>query len=422
MRERLKVNIQSEIGRLEGVILHPPGPEVENMTPDTAQRALYSDILNLSIAQKEYEQLYGVLKRYTQVFEIRELLTRVLEKPHARERLLGKICISEGLPHYFDQLVQMETRELAKRLITGIAARKKSLTEFMSDDYYALAPLYNFYFTRDASVSLGNNVVICRMANKVREREALIMEAIFKDSDCFESGIINLNEIHSSQSNICMEGGDLLVAREDIILIGNGVRTSTKAIDELTASLCKRGEPGKKHIIVQELPHSPESFIHLDMVFTLLDRDKCMIFEPVIMNNRYRTVLITIENGKVERICSVKNLPDILAKLGMELETIICGGTEDVWNQEREQWHSGANFFALAPGKVLSYARNVHTLEELSKHGFQQLSAKEVASGSKNIEDYARCVVTIEGSELPRGGGGARCMTMPVRRSAVEWK
>ena len=84
MRERLKVNIQSEIGRLEGVILHPPGPEVENMTPDTAQRALYSDILNLSIAQKEYEQLYGVLKRYTQVFEIRELLTRVLEKPHAR--------------------------------------------------------------------------------------------------------------------------------------------------------------------------------------------------------------------------------------------------------------------------------------------------------------------------------------------------
>ena len=84
MRERLKVNIQSEIGRLEGVILHPPGPEVENMTPDPAQRALYSVILNLSIAQKEYEQLYGVLKRYTQVFEIRELLTRVLEKPHAR--------------------------------------------------------------------------------------------------------------------------------------------------------------------------------------------------------------------------------------------------------------------------------------------------------------------------------------------------
>lgn len=422
MKERMQVNVQSEIGRLEGVILHAPGPEVENMTPDTAQRALYSDILNLSIARREYEQLYGVLKSYTKVYEVKELLENVLEDRHSRERLLGKICISENTTGYFDQLVSMKREELATRLITGVPARKNTLTEYLSDDYYALAPLYNFYFTRDASVSIGNNVIICRMANKVREREALIMESIFKHSGNFEAGIINMNELKSAEQGICMEGGDVLIARDDILLVGNGVRTSTVAIDELTANLCKRRLPGKQHIIVQELPSSPESFIHLDMVFTLLDRDKCMVFEPVIMNNsRYRTVLITIDNGKVAKISQTKSLPHALSGLGMDLETIVCGGREDVWNQEREQWHSGANFFALEPGKVLSYARNVHTLEELAKHGFEPLAAREVISGSKKIADFRRCVVTIEGSELPRGGGGARCMTMPVRRTKVEW-
>ena len=126
--------------------------------------------------------------------------------------------------------------------------------------------------------------------------------------------------------------------------------------------------------------------------------------------------MITIDNGKISKIKSVNNIIEALKTLGMNVEPVICGGDADDWDQEREQWHSGANFLAFAPGKVLSYARNVHTLEELNKHGFEIITAHDVISDKVNLDDFKRCVVTLEGSELPRGGGGPRCMTMPLRR------
>ncbi len=413
------LNVQSEIGKLRGVILHKPGAEVENMTPQTAQRALYSDILNLSIAQKEYEQLNGVLGKYTQVYYVEELLASLLENYRERERLVGKICIEEEVTEYFDYLMELPSAQLAKSLIEGVPARINSLTAYLKEEYYALYPLYNFYFTRDASVAIGNNALICRMANKVRMRESLIMEAIFK-SAAFNCNIINAHDFHPGNANIYMEGGDILIARDDILLIGNGMRTSTQGIDMLISRLLKDRSEKKRHVIVQQLPSSPESFIHLDMVFTLLDKDRCMLFEPLVLgNNQYQTVHIELEGGKVSSIKSVRNIPWALKQLGMDLQPVSCGGSTDVWNQEREQWHSGANFFALEPGKVLSYARNIHTLNELDKNGFAILSAWDVINGKCDIDNYEKCVVTIDGSELPRGGGGARCMTMPVSRDNI---
>lgn len=414
----LQLNVQSETGKLEAVMLHYPGAEIENMTPKNAQRALYSDILNLSIAKKEYEQLYGVLNKHAQVFEIRKMLTRVLDDMAKREALIRKICETENAMGYFDYLMQLTSAELTRVLIEGLPAKVNTLTDFLRDDYYALLPLYNFYFTRDASVTVGNNVLICKMANMVRMRESIILDAIFSSGIFFDCNVVNtFNFEPRSGNDIHIEGGDVLIARHDILLIGNGCRTSSMAIDNLITTLC-REKSEKKHIIVQQLPESPESFIHLDMVFTFLANDTAMTYKPLITeNNPYKTVHIEVDNGKVTHIEAVKNIPTILKKLGMEIETLVCGGEADDWDQEREQWHSGANFFAIQPGKVISYARNIHTLNELSKHGFDVTSAWDVINNKFDVSASKRCVITLDGSELPRGGGGPRCMTMPLRRS-----
>lgn len=419
----LRIDVQSEIGRLDAVLLHRPGAEVENMTPRNVQRALYSDILNLSIAQTEYEQLYGVLSKVAEVYEVRELLIRVLDRPESRRQLVERICMTEDVMSYFEGLMAMSSEELSKVLIEGLPARIDTLTSFLRNEYYALYPLYNFYFTRDAAVTVGNQALICRMANKVRMRESLIMDAIYRHSGSFECSVLDVNAGRNESSPVIMEGGDIIIAREDIIIIGNGVRTTSQGIDFIIDSIRTSHPHGRKHILVQQLPSEPESFIHLDMVFTLLDKDKCMIFKPLIMNGtQYQTVHITIDDGKVSSIRPVAGLLPALKSLGMDLKPIVCGG-DDEWDQEREQWHSGANFFAFAPGKVLTYARNIHTLEELDKEGFEIVKAKDFIEGRGEAAVYGDrpCAISIDGSELPRGGGGARCMTMPLSRQKVDW-
>lgn len=418
MKEKKKItlNIQSEVGKLEAVLIHYPGPEVENMTPKYAERALYSDILNLSIAQREYAQLQGVLQKTCTVVEVAQLLEKVLENHEMKLSLLRKVCAAEQAEDYLNFLLEMTPQQTAKVLIEGLPLQIKSLTDFLKDEYYALKPLYNFYFTRDPAAVIGNNALVCKMANAVRVRESLIMNAIFESDLFFEGNQINMYDVSQNNPAVKIEGGDILVLRDDILLAGSGVRTSPEAIDLLIQQLCKN-DPAKKHIIVQQLPDSPESFIHLDMVFTMLDTNTAMVYRPLILGNTpYRTVHIQIDNGKVTKISSVANIPTALRKLGMEIEPIICGGKSDDWDQEREQWHSGANFLALAPGKVISYARNIHTLEELNKNGYEIVSAWDIINDKYDINAESKCVITLEGSELPRGGGGPRCMTMPLKR------
>jgi len=419
--KKISVNIQSEIGELEGVIIHTPGPEVENMTPENAERALYSDILNLSVARKEHAQLSGVLSKVTQTFEVGDLLEQVLSNPSAKEELIRRICLTENALWLMDDLLAVSPKELGKFLIEGVPLVRNNLTNFLSHERFSLKPLYNLYFTRDASFAISRSVVIAKMASTVRHRESIIMEAIFSMSDIFDTSTVNPSAF-TLASNATIEGGDVLVVRDDVLLIGNGARTNTHGIDFILSRLQLNSDARKKYILVQELPYKPESFIHLDMVFTLLDADKCMVYDPIIIQpNRYQTVQITIANGRVEEIKTVDNLLVALKKLGMDLKPVYCGGTTDRWVQEREQWHSGANFVAIGPGKVIGYARNVHTIEEMNKNGFEVIRAKDVIAGRVDLGSYSSYVVTIDGSELPRGGGGARCMTMPVRRKKVNW-
>ncbi len=415
--QHFPTNIYSETGQLEAVLIHTPGAEVENMTPENAERALYSDILNLSIIRQEYEQFRGVLKRFANTFEVMDLLRDILEMPDAKLKLVTRICQNEMANCIRDSLLDMDADRLAAALIEGVLLDKNNLTGFLSKERYSLKPVHNFFFTRDAAVSIYDQVFIGAMASPVRLREAVIMEAIFQYHPAFGSATVN--PASSGQHGIAIEGGDVLIARDDVLICGIGSRTTPQGVDFIMKHL--KGIREKQHILVQELPLSPESFIHLDMVFTLLDRDVCMIYEPVIVKSKkFQTVYMYAEGGKVKTIRQEENLLTGLRKLGFSLHPVPCGGPDDAWIQEREQWHSGANFFALAPGRILGYARNTHTAEALTRHGFEILSAKDVLSGKKDPFSYSRCLIAIDGSELPRGGGGPRCMTMPISRKKTD--
>ena len=187
-------------------------------------------LLNLSIAQSEYEQLYGVLSKVADVYEVRSLLINVLEQAKPREDLIRRICTTEDVMPYYEELMQMKSADLARVLIEGLPARINTLTAYLKNEYYALYPLYNFYFTRDAAVTIGNQALVCRMANKVRMRESFIMDAIYRSSGAFECSVIDANYLQTDKSEVIMEGGDILVAREDILIIGNGVRTTPQGL------------------------------------------------------------------------------------------------------------------------------------------------------------------------------------------------
>ncbi len=415
MTTHFQADVRSEVDKLEGVILHTPGSEVENMTPQNAERALYSDILNLTVARKEYTQLNDVLTKLTRVFQVKDLLAETLEIPEARVFLLKGICGDKADCNLTDELSVLESAQLAKLLIEGVLLKKNNLSRYLSGERFELRPLHNFFFTRDASITIGNEILIGNMANTVRVRESQIMEAIFRYHPELKTPVIKPLNTHPDLKNIQIEGGDIQVVNEDIILSGVGARTSPGGVDFLIDHY--KNKNIKKHIIVQELPSKPESFIHLDMVFTLLSKEECMVYKPLILEpNKYQTIHIEIDNGKV-KIRQAKNLVSALSKLGVDLKPIPCGGNADHYTQEREQWHSGANFLTFEPGKAMGYYRNVHTLEELSKQGFEVLKAKDIIKGEIHPDEYDKCIVTIDGSELARGGGGARCMTMPLMRS-----
>lgn len=420
----MKTCINSEFGKLEGVIVHQPGSEVENMTPENAERALYSDILNLSVASREFAQLEGVLKKVTTVFHVKMLLTDILQDEKVKINLVKEICTNEGIPYNPLKLAENKAEELARLLIEGMVLPKNNLTNYVSNERFLLRPLHNLFFTRDSAMGMNDHMLIGKMANPVRERETLIMDAIFNHHPVFETKVINPSTPKPGitfNPKSTLEGGDFQVARDNVFVIGAGVRTSTQGIDFIIENI-KQIKTETQHIIVQELPSTPESFIHLDMVFTFLNIGSCMIFEPLITKmNRLRTIHIIIENRKVKKIEEHPDIIKALQKVNIDLKPVYCGGQADSWVQEREQWHSGANFFAFAPGKVIGYERNSHTIDELNNNGYEILKAVDVIEGKFSVDDYEKCVVLIPGSELARGGGGARCMTMPVSRAEVNW-
>ena len=415
-----KVNVSSETGTLRAVLLHRPGVEIERMTPLNAAHALYSDILNKPIVDHEYANFSGVLEKWTDVYYVEDILEKLLDDSEVRRHLVEESCDMDDCDDDLsEKLMGLPSKKLADILIEGYEDPE---WDGASDDRYLLKPLYNLFFTRDASSTVYNRVLINSMSFEVRERETLIYEAIFKHF--FKVDTLNAM---AWDRDTRTEGGDVQIAAPDLLCIGQGIRTNTKGIKYLAQVLGQqngttaggRQDAGAPfHILVQELPKSPESFIHLDMVFTFLGKHQCMAFEPMLKKTGLfagkDTTLITIEKDNIS-YTKVPNIVKGLEQLGWEIAPVIGGG-RDPWVQLREQWHSGANFFSLGDGKVMGYRRNTHTIDALDKAGFAVLKAEDIVEGRVNMADYDKFVAAFPGSELPRAGGGARCMTMPILR------
>ena len=363
--EVTKVNVSSEYGHLNAVLLHRPGIEIERMTPSNAAEALFSDILSKHIVDKEYASFAGVFEKWCKVYYVEDVLEQLMDNDDVRQYLVAQSCRLDGCEGLADQLMEHDSRRLAKELIEGVPFHADTDPKELSERRYTLQPLYNLFFTRDASSSVYNEVLINSMSFPVRQRETLLYRAIFEYF--FSTKTFCGQDVNTSART---EGGDVQVAADNLLCIGEGIRTNRKGIMFLAEKFAK--ERPKFNILTQELPHKPDSFIHLDMVHTFLGKHQLMVYPPLLDKTGLfagkSTTLITCDNGNI----STKEYPNMLEGLkacGMEMEPVMCGGF-DSWYQDREQWHSGANFFALDDGKVIGYERNVRTIEALSHAGF----------------------------------------------------
>ena len=414
-----KLSITSEIGKLEKVIIHKPGYEIELMTPDTAHELLFDDILDLSTAVSEHKAFVEILKKHSKVYEVRDLLLDILKTEKYKEQLL-KDLIKEtsSQDSILNDLMFLPVDDLANSLIEGI--EEKSSTETSHNTQlkkipkFLFPPLPNFFFTRDTAMVINNHILSGSMANPIRTSEATIMRHIIKNHPDLTSDGFYFEESSDLHESSKFEGGDILVLRNDVLAIGLSERTTMDAVEQLIEKLKEKDIV--KHIFTVNLPKQ-RAMIHLDMVFTMIDKHYACIYEPAIFGELNLGVKHLDISEKITKIETVPNIFSGLKGVGIELEPILCGGKFRI-NQEREQWMCGANFFALAPGKIIGYARSIKTYEELEKFAnIPRIEAADVLSGKIDLNDYDRYAIAFKGAELSRGGGGARCMTLPVLRA-----
>ncbi len=402
--------IESEIGRLRSVVCHSPGPELAVVTPSNRADYLFDDILDLEIARREHSRFVTILSRFADVLEIADLLTDVLSIPEGRA-----FVASNSGDAIRERAESLSSPELARLFIEGEESTGGSLATLVNEVGYALPPLPNLFFTRDSAAVIGAQVVVASMRHEVRWSEEVLSRALFAYHPLLRGAGILYDGSDERRLNVRAEGGDVHVIRSDLLAVGLSERTTAAGIDQL-AELLFRGT-GVTDLLVVLMP-AHRSAIHLDMIFTVLDRDLCCVYPPYFIGPT-RLPILHVRKDRAGAH-EAHDLFSVLDELGTPLRPVPCGGERRTM-QEREQWASGCNFVAVGPGQVLAYARNEHTLDALRREGgFRVIDGVDFLTGDDVPDDGDRFVITFEGSELVRGGGGPRCMTLPLRRDPVD--
>lgn len=409
----MNLNVNSETGRLQSVIVHTPGAEVSLVNPEVKEELLFDDIIFEEDARREHMGMLDIFKTAMpadgEILEITDLFLTCLQKEQAREHLVNALV--EALPDdniqiIFNDLLNLPPEELLSFTINGTTP---AIVEF------SLLPTPNLLFTRDLAAVAGNNILLSRPAWKARIREAILMEMLVTFHPLFSKSKGKIIRTSDQQS---IEGGDVLVPAENLVLIGMSERTSFNALMHASGELLNNGF---EYVLAVDIPKQRSS-MHLDTIFTFASADECIVFPPAITERTHNISLLTKQNGSIES----KTMPSLKKALeqllGREITFINCGG-ESRLNQFREQWTDGANVFALAPGVIVGYGRNPNTFEALKQHGYSVMTQYEF------IEEYKerdfnpvdkKMAISFDGSELCRGRGGARCMTMPLRREMAN--
>ena len=405
---RLKTGLHntSEIGRLRKVMLHYPGRELENLMPEYLERLLFDDIPYLKVAQAEHDAFANCLRdNGADVVYLKDLVTETIQEPEIRQELVDQFLDEAGIDKHrireilCDYFSGMADSELVDTLMAGVrksdvrgfeTGKLSDYLSFRSDDYpFLIDPMPNLYFTRDPFATIGSGVSLHRMHTVTRNRETLFGKFIFQYHPVYKDA----PKWYDRGETSSLEGGDILILSPEVIAVGISQRTEEDSIDKFAHTVLSISKTFKK-ILAFNIPKS-RSFMHLDTVFTMVDRDKFTVHPNIL--SEITVYVMELVDGKVHIREEQGRLEDILKKhLELEQVTLIKCGSDSPIDAAREQWSDGSNTLAIAPGEVVVYERNYVT--------------------NRILEDNGITVHTIPCSELSRGRGGPRCMSMPFVR------
>ncbi len=404
------IHVTSEIGKLDVVMLKRPGAEVENFTPEMMPRLLFDDIPYLPIAQKEHDNFADTLKdNGVEVLYLEKLVVEALDaggaelKIHFLDKMLTESGYAAGMIHHVleEYLLSMTTTEMVVKIMAGV---RKNELDFVPQDLVSAAeeqdypffldPMPNLYFTRDPAASIGDGLSINHMTFPARQRESLFMETIIAHHPRFADQGLHVWRDRDQPGRI--EGGDELVLSDTVIAIGVSERTSAGAIEDIARRLFEK-KSGFEKVLAIRIPHN-HAMMHLDTVFTMINHDQFTVHPGILgEGGQIDSWIVTEDRDGELHVDHHLDLKQVLKDvLGLDDIDLIPTGGGDPLIADREQWNDGSNTLAIAPGVVVTYNRNYVSNQVLREHGLK--------------------VLEVLSSELSRGRGGPRCMSMPLVR------
>ncbi|MGO3779695.1 MAG: arginine deiminase [Enterococcus viikkiensis] len=400
------IHIFSEIGPLKQVMLHRPGHELENLMPDYLEGLLFDDIPFLEQARREHDIFADILRsKDVEVLYLEDLaaesftndgLKQDFLKEYLAETKIKESDISKEITAYFSSI--KDNRAFIDHTMAGLKKNQLDigLKNHLSDNEYPfyIDPMPNLYFTRDPFATIGHSVSLNKMYAETRRRETLYGKYIFNYHPMFADKPVNL--LYNREDSTRLEGGDELILSKNVLAVGISQRTDVASIEKLAARIFA-DEPSFEHILAFNIGKK-RKFMHLDTVFTMVDYDTFTIHpeieEGLIIHS------LSKQNGKVKIVEEKDTLEKVLCRyLDLPAVALIRCGGNDITAAAREQWNDGSNTLAIAPGEVIVYDRNPITNKLLAEAGVK--------------------LNEIPGSELVRGRGGPRCMSMQFVRGNI---